>query len=113
MMRFLLCMSLPTLSLLPMLLLPRLPTVMMTFPFHVSHTALLWFLAMMMLRFLSCAPMFLAYYPPPPPLLVFSLNLPCRLAAAADALSGMVVYDLLLLRVLRVLPAFSEVLSSS
>jgi hypothetical protein len=48
-----------------------------------------------------------------PSLRVFSLNLPCRLAAAADALSGMVVYDLLLLRVLRVLPAFSEVLSSS
>jgi hypothetical protein len=49
---------------------------------------------MVMLRFLSCAPMFLAF-PPPPPLLLITLNLPCRLAA--DALLGMVNSDLLLL----------------
>jgi hypothetical protein len=40
------------------------------------------------------APVFLAF---PPPLLLFALILPCRLAAAADALSGMVNSDLLLL----------------
>jgi hypothetical protein len=40
---FLICMPLPPLSLLPTLLLPRLLTVMMKFPFHVSHTVLLWF----------------------------------------------------------------------
>jgi hypothetical protein len=49
---------------------------------------------MVMLRFLSGTPVFLAF---PPPLLLFALNLPCRLAAAADALSGMVNSDLLLL----------------
>jgi hypothetical protein len=54
---------------------------------------------MVMLRFLSRAPEFLAF-PPPPPLLLFALNLPCRLAAAADALSGMVNSDLLLLLLL-------------
>jgi hypothetical protein len=62
---FLVCMSLPPLSLFPMLLLPCLPTVM--------------------LRFLSRASAFLAF---PPPLLFFTLNLPYRLAAAADAHSG-------------------------
>jgi hypothetical protein len=41
---------------------------------------LLWFCVMVMLRFLSCAPVFLAF-PLPPPLLLFALNLPCRLAA--------------------------------
>jgi hypothetical protein len=45
-----------------------------------------------MLRFLSHAPVFLAF---PPPLLLFALNLPCRLAA--DTLSGMLNSDLLLL----------------
>jgi hypothetical protein len=39
-------------------------------------------------------PVFLAF---PPPLLLFALNLPCRLAATANALSGMVNSDLLLL----------------
>jgi hypothetical protein len=47
---------------------------------------------------------FLAF-PPPPPLLLFSFNLPSRLADAADALSGMVNFDLLLLLLLpRVMP---------
>jgi hypothetical protein len=53
------------LSLLPMLLLPRLRTVMMKFPFRVSHTILLWFRAMVMLGFLSRTPVFLAIPPPP------------------------------------------------
>jgi hypothetical protein len=35
--------------------------------------------------------------PPPPPLLLFALNLPCSPEAAADALSGMLHSDLLLL----------------
>jgi hypothetical protein len=60
---------------------------------------MLWFRVMVMLMFLSRAPVFLAF-PPPPPLLLFALNLPCRLAAAADALSGMVDSDLLLLLLL-------------
>jgi hypothetical protein len=81
-------------SILPMLLLPRLPTVMMKFPFRVSPTVLLWFRVMVMLRFLSYAPVSRAL-PPPPPLLLCALNLPCSLAA--DALSGMVNSDLLLL----------------
>jgi hypothetical protein len=84
---FLVCMSLPPLSLLPMLLLPRLPTVMMKIPFRVSPTVLLWFHVMVMLRFLSCTPVVLAV-PPRPPLLLLALSLPCRLAAAANALSG-------------------------
>jgi hypothetical protein len=62
----------------------------------VSHTVLPWFCFMVMLRFLSCALVFLAF-PPPPPLVLFALNLHCRLAAAADALLGMVNSDLLLL----------------
>jgi hypothetical protein len=78
-----------------MLLLPRLPTLMMKFPFRVSHTVLLWFRVMVMLRFLSHAPVFLAS-----PLPLFALNLPCRLAAATDALFGMVNSDLLLLLLL-------------
>jgi hypothetical protein len=51
-----------------------------------------------MLSFLSCAHTVLAFTPPLP-LLLFTLNLPCRLAAAADALSGMAntSSDLLLL----------------
>jgi apolipoprotein N-acyltransferase len=43
---------------------------------------------MVMLSFLSSAPVFLAV-PPPHPLLLFRLNLPCRPAAVADALSCM------------------------
>jgi hypothetical protein len=76
-------------------LLPRLPTrsEMTKFPFRVSHTVLLWFRAMVMLRFLSRAPVFLAF---PPPLVLFTLNLPCRLAAEADTLLGMLNSDLLL-----------------
>jgi hypothetical protein len=93
-------MSLPPLGLLP--LLPRLPTVMMNFPFHVSYIVLLWFLVMVMLRFLPCAPAFLAFAPLLPLLLfalnlLFALRLPRKLAATADALSGMVDTDLLLL----------------
>jgi hypothetical protein len=49
-----------------------------------------------MLIFLSCARVFLAI-PPPLPLLLLALDLPCRLAAAANALSGMVNTALLLL----------------
>jgi hypothetical protein len=52
---------------------------------------------LVMLRFLSRAPVFLAF-PPLPPLLLFALNLPCKLAATADALTGMVNSDLLLLQ---------------
>jgi hypothetical protein len=39
------------------------------FPLHGSHTVLLWFRIMVMLRFLSRAPVFLAF---PPPLLLFA-----------------------------------------
>jgi hypothetical protein len=88
-----------------MLLLPRLPTVMTKFSFRVSHTVLLWFCVMVMLRLLSCTPVFLAF-PPPPPLLLFFLNLPCKLAAVADALLAIVHSDLLLL--LRVLGRAKE-----
>jgi hypothetical protein len=42
---------------------------------------------------------FLAF---PPLLLLFALNVPCRLAAAADALSGKVNSELLLLLLLKV-----------
>jgi hypothetical protein len=80
----------------PMLLLPRLLIAMMhmQFPFRVSLTVLLWFRVIVMLGFLSRAPVLLSC-PPPPPLPLFALNLPCRLAAVADALSGMVNSDLL------------------
>jgi hypothetical protein len=91
---FLVCMSLPPLGLLPVLLpLPCLSTLMMKFPFHASLTVLLWFRALVMLRFLSCTQAFLALNPPLH-ILLFALNLPCRLAA--DALSGMLNTDLLL-----------------
>jgi hypothetical protein len=95
---FLVCMSLAPLCILPMLLLPRLPTEGITFPFHVSHTVLLWFRVTVMLRFLSLTKALLAF-PPSRPLLLFALNLPCTLAAAADALLGMVNSDVLLLLV--------------
>jgi hypothetical protein len=49
---------------------------------------------MVMLRFLTCAPAFLAFAPPLP-FLLFALNLPRRLEAAADALTGVVNTDLL------------------
>jgi hypothetical protein len=65
---FLTCFAPSPLSLLPMLLLPCLPTAMTKF---------------------RC------FFPPPPPLLLFALNLPCRLAAVADALLVMVNSDLL------------------
>jgi hypothetical protein len=90
---FLGCMSRPPLSLLSVLLPLRL---MMKFPFSVSHNALLWFRVTVMLRFISLAPVFLAL-PPPSPLVLFALNMPCRLEAAADALLGSFTSDLLLL----------------
>jgi hypothetical protein len=90
------CMPLPPLGLLPVLLLPCLPTVMMKFSFPVSHIILLWFHVMVMLRFLPCTTVFLALAPLLP-LLLFALNLPRRLEATADALLGMVSTDLLLL----------------
>jgi hypothetical protein len=104
---FLMCMSIPHLSLLPVLLLPLLPTVMMKFLFRASHTALLWFRVMVMLRFLSRAQVFLTC-PPPPPLLLFALNLPRRLAAAADDLSGIVHTCVLRLLLLPVKPLASS-----
>jgi hypothetical protein len=51
---------------------------------------------MVMLRFPSRSAEFLTF-PPPPPFLLFALNLPCRLAAVANALLGMVNSDYLLL----------------
>jgi hypothetical protein len=85
-----------------MLLLSCLPTEMMKSPFRISHTVPLCIRVMVMLRFLSRIPVFLAF-PPPPPLLLFALNLPCRLVAVADALSDMVNSDLhLLLLLLRI-----------
>jgi hypothetical protein len=61
-----------------------------------------------MQRFLSRALVCLAF-PPPHPLLLFALNLPCRLAAAADALSGMVNSDLqLFLLLLLDMSVFSQ-----
>jgi hypothetical protein len=73
--------------------------VLTKFSFHASHTVLLWFCVMVMLRLLSRALVFLAF-PPSPPLLLFALNLPCKLAAVADALLGMVNSYLLLLLLL-------------
>jgi hypothetical protein len=93
-------MPLSPLSLLPKLLFSRLLTVMTNFSIRVSHTVLLWFWVMVMMRFLSPAPVFRAFLPPPP-LLLFALNLPCSLAALANALLGMVNSDLLLLLQLR------------
>jgi hypothetical protein len=96
---FLVCMSLPPLGLLLVLLLPLLPTVMMKFPFRVSHTILLWFRVLVLLRFLSRTPVFLAfllhlpsYWSP--------LTCPGGMAAVADAPSGMVNTDMLFLLVL-------------
>jgi hypothetical protein len=90
---FLVCASLPPLSLLLELLLPRLTIVNIKFPVRVPHTFLLWFRDMVMLRFLSCAHVCLAYTSPPP-LRLFTLHLPCRLAAAADAPSDVFNTDL-------------------
>jgi hypothetical protein len=53
-----------------------------------------------MMRFLSHAPVFLAF-PTQPPLLLFALKLPRRLAPASDALSDTVYTDLLLLLLLK------------
>jgi hypothetical protein len=92
----LVCLSPPPLGLLPMLLLPRLLTMMMKFLFRVSHAVLLCFRAMVVLRILFRAPVFLTF-PPPPPLLLRAFNLPCRLAAVADAFSGIVNTNLHLL----------------
>jgi hypothetical protein len=60
---FLICTSLPLLGLLPLLLLPRLPTVMVMFPFHDAHIILLWFHVTVTLRILPCAPAYLAFAP--------------------------------------------------
>jgi hypothetical protein len=68
-------------------------TVMTKFILRSSHRAAL-FCVIVMLRFISGSPVFLAS-PPPPPLLLFALNLPCRLAAVANALFGMVNSELL------------------
>jgi hypothetical protein len=67
-------------------------TVRMKVPLHASPTVLLWFRVLVMLKFLSCAQAFLALT-----LLLFALNLPCRLAADSDALSGTANSDFLLL----------------
>jgi hypothetical protein len=93
---FLVYMSLPPLDLLPVLLPPRLLTVMMKFSFRVSHIVVLWFYVVVMLWFLPCPSLSHIYSSTSPPL-VRPLNLPCSLAALADALSGMVNADLLLL----------------
>jgi hypothetical protein len=82
MMRFL-CpvgMPLPLLGPCMAMVLPRLRTVMMKFPFRVSRIVLLWRRVMVMLRFPSCARIF---FTPLSPLLFFACNLPCRLAATA------------------------------
>jgi hypothetical protein len=108
---FLVCVSFPPFSLLPLLLmLPRLPTVMMKFLFHVSRFILLWFHVMVMLQFLPFTPAFLAFAPQLSPLLfahnlLFALNRPRRLEAVADALSGMVNTEVLLLLFLLLLPS--------
>jgi hypothetical protein len=86
---FLVCRSPPPLGLLPVLLLRCLPTVMMKSPLRVSHTVLLWFRVMVLLRFLFCTQVILTFSPSPP-LLMFALNLPHRLAATANVLSGMI-----------------------
>jgi hypothetical protein len=93
---FLICMAHPSVSLLPMRLLPCLPTVMIKLPFCASHTALLWFV-LWCCRGSSPTPGCFLPFRPPPLLLLFALDLPCRLAAVADALSGMIIADLLLL----------------
>jgi hypothetical protein len=84
--KFLACMSPPPLGLLPVLLPPRLLTVMMNFLFCVSYAVMLCFRDMVALRLLSRAPMFFALAPP---LLLLALNLPRRLVATADDLSVM------------------------
>jgi hypothetical protein len=52
-----------TSPLLPVLLLPRLPTVTMKIPFQAFQIVLLWFGGVVMLRFLSRAPAFLLHLP--------------------------------------------------
>jgi hypothetical protein len=91
---FRVCIPRPTLGLEPSRLPPRLQLVMMKFPLHISHIVLLWFrVIMVMLRFLSCAQVCIAF----PPLLFFDLNLPCRLVTTADAPLDNVNIDVLLL----------------
>jgi hypothetical protein len=82
---FLVGMSLSPHGLLLVMLLPHLPTVMMKFPCHCSHIVMRWF-RVVMLRFLSCAPISLAVAPPLP-LLVRPQS---TLQAATNAVSGMV-----------------------
>jgi hypothetical protein len=62
----LVCLSPPPLSLLPVLLLPHLLTTMMKFLFRTAHAVLLSFCVVVMLQFLSRAPVFLAFPLPPP-----------------------------------------------
>jgi hypothetical protein len=69
------CVSLSPLSLLPMLLHPRLPIVMTKFSLRVSHPVLLWFCVMEMLRSLSRVLVFLAFPPPPPVIIEGSLQM--------------------------------------
>jgi hypothetical protein len=85
----------PPLGPLPVLLRPCLLTVMMKFLLCASYAILLSFRVMVMLKFHS-RPQCLAC-PPPPPLLLFTLNLPRRLAGEAGSLSRMVGTHLLLL----------------
>jgi hypothetical protein len=68
-------------------------------PYPFAHRAQMHASEVSLLRFLSQAPVFRAF-PPPPPLLLFALDLPCRMAAVADALLGMVNSDFLLLLLL-------------
>jgi hypothetical protein len=69
----LVCFSLPSLDLLPVLQLPRLPTALMKFPFRVVHAILLWFCAIVMMRFLS-RPRDLLFFTPSLLLSCFPLN---------------------------------------
>jgi hypothetical protein len=59
----LVCISLLPLDLLPKLQLPRLPTALMKFPFRVVHAILLWFCAIVMMRFLSRPQDFIFFTP--------------------------------------------------
>jgi hypothetical protein len=74
----------PPHGLLPVLPLPRLLTVMMKFIFCVPHAVLLCFRVMVMLQFISRAPVLA--FPPPPPLLLLALNIPRRLCNNKDIL---------------------------
>jgi hypothetical protein len=51
-------------------------SLMMKSSFRISHTVLLWFFVLVVLKFLPCAQVFPAFTPSPP-LILFALNLPC------------------------------------